>query len=310
MRRRLLCLCIGALVLTGCQFVQNPGAVSVIGRIQDGVAGTALNGYLVIQDGQGQWLTEQSISEGYFRVTGLTPGIYRLRFIVDGYQEKTVEISLEQNTYLDPIQLTPTTPSKPDPSSPSLTIVLDPGHGGTDPGAVAWDGPRMVRESDINLAISEILASQLRSAGHHVVMTRTSTNNIERTLSERAAMADWNKADLFISIHADASPTNPSARGSNSYVYWGAPQRTTRLAYLLQIHQEQTTGRSPNALGRVIQRGFTVTHQSRPAVLVETGFMTNTQELTLLQTHSFQEKIAQGLFQGIIAWAREQGLIF
>ena len=307
MKQRLLWLLITTFLLTGCLTPQNPGAVSVLGRLQDSSSGTDLSGYLVVQDSQGQRITEQSVTNGYFRVVGLTPGTYRLKFNADGYLEKTIDVDVHQHTYLDPVKLTPLVTQVP--AGPSLTIVVDPGHGGSDPGAVAWDGPKLVREADISLAVGEILASLLRSAGHHVVMTRTSTNNINRSLTERAAMGDWNKADLFISIHCDASPTNPSAQGSNSYVYWGANQRTTRLAYLLQVHLERTTGRSANSIGRVVQRGFTVTRQSRPAVLVETGFMTNAKELALLQTWDFQQKIAQGLFDGIIAWAEEVGLI-
>jgi len=91
-------------------------------------------------------------------------------------------------------------------------VVIDPGHGGKDPGAI---GPTGVREKDVNLDVSRRLARMLRERGIKVVLTRTADVFVE--LEERSRIANREQPDLFLSIHADAAP-RASAEGATTYV--------------------------------------------------------------------------------------------
>src|SRR4029077_7534913 len=100
----------------------------------------------------------------------------------------------------------------PEPAPPALTIVLDPGHGGAETGAV---GPGGLQEKDVTLQIARRLAAALpRLLSCRVVLTRESDTAIP--LDDRTSVANREKADLFLSIHANSSRA-PGARGSESY---------------------------------------------------------------------------------------------
>jgi len=101
-------------------------------------------------------------------------------------------------------------------------VVLDPGHGGKDPGAI---GPTGVREKDVNLDVARRLARQLRERGIDVVLTRTS--DVFLPLAQRSDIANGEHPDLFISIHADAAP-RASASGATTYLVKEAFQQSGR----------------------------------------------------------------------------------
>lgn len=177
--------------------------------------------------------------------------------------------------------------------SPSLrgrTIVVDPGHGGASTGA-SYGG---VRESALNLSIAQALAEELRSLGASVVMTRSSDKDI--SLADRAAMANRLKADLFLSVHCNVSPTNPSAKGVYT-AYHGSSAQSRRAAELLKNAMVSSAGvpdmgahdRSDLAVLRLTDM---------PAVLLECGFMSTPEELALLLQPEHQKALAQGAAYG------------
>ena len=180
------------------------------------------------------------------------------------------------------------------------TIVVDAGHGGSDPGAVTYLNSQLIKESDLVLDISNRLVSLLNEAGYNAVSTRSGDYNV--ALWRRVQLAYQHHADLFVSIHVDNNPPNPVIRGSNVYISPGANWNTYQLADQIQSSLEQTTNRPSNYLGRIIRQPFTVNMQSRPAVLVETGFLSNWSDLTSLQNPQFRYLIAQGIFNGIENW--------
>jgi len=100
----------------------------------------------------------------------------------------------------------------PRPGGVVRKVLLDPGHGGKDPGAI---GPTGLREKDVNLDVARRLARLLRRRGMEVVLTRTA--DVFVPLAERSRIANREQPDLFISIHADAAP-RASAAGATSYV--------------------------------------------------------------------------------------------
>ena len=181
------------------------------------------------------------------------------------------------------------------PSEPvnpqDFTIVIDPGHGGDRPGACYED----IMEKDIDLAVSLKLVTILQNCGYQVIMTRST--DVEVGLYERAGLANAAGADVFVSIHANAAENRPDYQGIYTY-YHPSSNRGARLAQAIQTPLCQITG--------AIDRGtkdadFVVLRETEMcAVLVETGFMTNHEELMDLNEDSYQQLVAQGIARGII----------
>lgn len=185
-------------------------------------------------------------------------------------------------------------------------IVIDPGHGtdpeGRDPGAI---GPTGVQEKDVNLAMAQKLAALLKQAGANVYLTR-SDEICPYTLSGRAYYANDIGADLFISIHSNAS-LSPEASGTSTYFY--APegtalgqQREERLRLATAIQNALVAVLGTKDLG-VREANFAVLRNTdMPSVLVETAFISNPTEEQLLNNPTFQAKVAEGIFNGISAY--------
>ncbi|MBC7325916.1 MAG: N-acetylmuramoyl-L-alanine amidase, partial [Moorella sp. (in: Bacteria)] len=190
-----------------------------------------------------------------------------------------------------------------EPSLKGSKIVLDPGHGtdpeGPDPGAI---GPSGVQEKDVNLAIALKLAALLKEAGVDVYLTRNGENT-PYTLAGRAYYANDVGADLFISIHANASYSSTAA-GTSTYFY--APpdtilgqQRVERQRLATAIQQALVASVGRQDLG-VKEANFSVLRNTdMPSVLVEMAFISNPTEEKLLASPAFQAKVAEGIFKGI-----------
>ncbi len=213
------------------------------------------------------------------------------------------------------------------------TIMIDPGHGGRDPGAVAGN----FKEKDIVLRMSKILGRKLEQKGFDVLYTRT--EDVFIPLEERTAMANSQKADLFISVHANAHP-NPNVRGFEVYYLNFAQsedakrvaarenavstQKISDLQYILtdlmlsskisesrelanKVHQDTMdsvggmfTDLSSNG---VRQAPFYVLMGAQmPAILLEMGYMTNQTDMRLMQNDDFMRYMARGLTRGVIAY--------
>jgi N-acetylmuramoyl-L-alanine amidase len=216
-------------------------------------------------------------------------------------------------------------------------IVIDPGHGGKDPGAI---GPSGLKEKDITLSIARILRDKLTKAGYKVVMTRDSDKFI--SLWKRIYIANRENADLFISIHANSSR---SRRASGFEVYYLAPasdEEARALAaaenYPLGIAEKipddtavqatiwdllysenrkdsiQLAKNIIRALNKKMgtrNRGiksanfYVLRGAQMPAILVEVGFISNRYEESKLKTWTFKNKIADALVEGIKNYERE-----
>ena len=176
------------------------------------------------------------------------------------------------------------------PKLDGTTIVVDPGHGGSATGAV-YSG---VRESDLNLAIAKKAAKALEALGAKVVMTRSDDRDL--TLTQRTDLANRLKADLFLSVHCNVSPTNSKATGIYT-AYHGSSRQSLALADLLRQTMMQSTGAAD--MGTHDRSDLSVLRTSRmPAALVECGFMSTPEELKLLQQEDYQQLLAQGIAQG------------
>lgn len=170
------------------------------------------------------------------------------------------------------------------------TIVIDPGHGGKDPGAIGSNG---VLEKDLILATSLAIAKQLEEAGAEVILTRKDDSFL--TLDERVAISNENHADAFISIHFN-SYDQQYVGGINTYYH----KKGKRLAYAIQRALSQEVKLRNRG---VIQNDYHVLRDNhQPAILIELGFITNTKELTTLQSEGYQSNVARAILIGLIEY--------
>ncbi len=176
-------------------------------------------------------------------------------------------------------------------------IVIDAGHGGTDPGALGYNsaGKIVARESEINLAISLLVGKKLEQSGIKVVYTRDSDEYIK--LQERSELANNINCDLFVSIHCN-SIENASINGTQVY-YHPSSELGTILAENIYKKVVEMTGLSP----KETQNGshlYVIRTTASPAVLVEAAFISNESDRKYLLSTSGQEKIAEAIYQGIM----------
>lgn len=171
------------------------------------------------------------------------------------------------------------------------TIVVDAGHGGVDLGACGRQG---TREKEINLEVSMRLKSLLEGAGAAVIMTRSEDDYIG--LYERAFMANYWFADIFVSVHTN-NQFNSSIQGIEVYHYPGRYESRLLAEKVLHGLSSSTGFRE---LG-VKRNDFVVIRETEmPSILVELGYLSNFQEESIIMTSEFREKAALGIFQGII----------
>jgi len=215
----------------------------------------------------------------------------------------------------------------------AATIVIDPGHGGRDPGAVGYSG---VKEKDLNLAVSKQLVKALRARGYRVLMTRNDDTFVP--LYSRANFANRVKADIFVSIHCNASlrkkasgfeiyflsekASDPGAKATarleNAVVALeGKPsKRNRRVQELLYSMAKNAFINESSALcghiRKVVRKGikmvrydvkqagfFVLKGTQMPAVLVELGFISNKHEERQLSRGTFQRKMVAAITKGI-----------
>ena len=233
------------------------------------------------------------------------------------------------------------TPSNAHPKR-DIIVVIDPGHGGKDPGATSAKGHR---EKDVVLSIAQLLAKRLkREKGFDARLVRN--DDFFVPLRKRVEVAHKHNADLFISVHADAAP-RLTASGASVYALseGGATSATARymaqrengvdllgatrllnlkdkdpmLAGVILDMSMNATIAASLQLGNTILgslSGITSLHQKRveqagfavlkspdiPSILVETGFMSNPRDSERLITARHQQAVAEGLFNGLIAY--------
>jgi len=170
-------------------------------------------------------------------------------------------------------------------------VVLDPGHGGFDPGAV---GPNGLTEAEVALDISLRAAALLQESGFDVIMTRSDDSFV--SLSERAEIANRAGAEIFVSVHSNAA-ARPAVGGLETYYGRGRESDSYYLARTMQnsmVNKLELTDRG------VKTDRFTVIRETEmPAVLLEIGFLSNLEEERLLRSSSFREKAAESIAEGI-----------
>lgn len=228
-----------------------------------------------------------------------------------------------------------------------FTLVIDPGHGGVDPGALG----RNAKEKEINLKVSKLLASMIEEEFPEVKIIFTRKTDVQIPLAKRATIANNANADLFISIHSNASK-NRSANGCETFtlgagssaeakaaamyenevilsednfeeIYKGFNPRSSESYIIFELMRSQDMEMSAE-LAQLVQNGmvknsklynrgvssagFLVLHKTiMPKILVELGFISNREEEKFIASESGQKKLARGIFEGFSEYYRLYG---
>jgi len=186
-------------------------------------------------------------------------------------------------------------------------IVLDPGHGGPDGGAVGGE----VVEKEIALNVAKKLRDYLQQQGALVLMTREtdrdlaspSTRGYSRRktedLRERTTFINKSNADLFISIHLNAIPS-PRWRGAQTF-YYGSLIENERLAKFIQAELRRNL-ENTHRVAKMIDTVYLLKHAKKPGALVEIGFLSNPDERELLASDHYQTQLAASIYKGVLRY--------
>lgn len=178
-------------------------------------------------------------------------------------------------------------------------ILIDPGHGGADPGKVGING---ALEKDINLQIAEKVKVKLEESGFQVHMTRTDDNITEgkrADLERRIALINEIRPTLVLGIHQN-SYTDPKIRGAQVFYY--SESKEAREA--ASIVQEELLSVDPDNTREIKGNSsfYLLKNSSAPTIIVECGFLSNEEEANSLILNEYQETLAQAICTGITKW--------
>lgn len=182
-------------------------------------------------------------------------------------------------------------------------IVIDPGHGGADPGKVAGDG---TQEKGINLKIAAMLQSFLEQGGAVVTTTRIQDEavgeNKREDLKRRVAIAN-DGADMFVSIHQNSFPQS-SVTGAQVF-YNKKSEESKRLAVFIQKRLRDVVDANNDRVAKANSNYYVLKEIDIPGVIVECGFLSNGREKEKLLTSEYQEKLAWAIYMGILDYYGE-----
>lgn len=193
--------------------------------------------------------------------------------------------SIDDQVYEYPVPPLPSPRERPE--SP-LLVVIDPGHGGRDPGATVGH----LREKDINLAVAQRIHRALRLQGLPVSMTRLADRFV--SLRERAD-AGVPPAQVLLSIHTDAAP-HAQATGSTVFVSPNASPKALLFAGCIAAELAQLP---IGARGIKPETFYLLHHTACPAVMVELGFLTHPEDRELLSCEEYQDRLAEAIARGV-----------
>ena len=186
-------------------------------------------------------------------------------------------------------------------------VAVDPGHGGFDGGFAPGDvNGSPCLEKDINLSISLLLKEKLEKAGYQVIMTRErdeglynegDSNKKRSDMQKRIGLINESGADIAISIHQN-SFFQESSKGAQTF-YYPTSLEAKKLAEMVleKIKEEVQDGN--HRVAKSNDSYYMLKNSKCPLIIVECGFLSNHEEAQLLTTPQYQEKITEGIFQGI-----------
>jgi len=188
----------------------------------------------------------------------------------------------------------------PEVKQNKFSVVLDPGHGGPDPGAIGIGG---IRETDVVLDVSKIVKKLLSEKGVKVRLTRK--NEVDLDLPPRVSFANNTNADIFVSIHANASRgKRRDINGLETFYFKG-----WRGRLLAKKIQKQILRVSPGSPDRGVKQGryYVIKNTKMPAVLVEIGFLTGRLDARRLEKITHRKRLAYAIAKGILEYLDKVG---
>jgi len=192
------------------------------------------------------------------------------------------------NIYIPTIS-TPTT---------NKVIVIDAGHGGFDPGAIGDSG---TLEKDISLAIALKIQELLEKNGTATIMTRIDDSDLGDTKREdmknRRDIRDINESELFISIHLNSFPQD---KYSGAQTFYPKDEKSKLLAESIQKNLKEVVDSTNERVAKELNDVYMLKNIKVPSVIVECGFLSNSEEEKKLQEDEYQSKIAWAIYLGVL----------
>lgn len=191
-------------------------------------------------------------------------------------------------------------------SGNGVTVVIDSGHGGSDPGKVGLHGEK---EKEINLAIAQKLKRNLEHRGIHVIMTRTDDNGLysegsankkREDMNKRVEMMNTSGAALAVSIHEN-SFTDSRYKGAQVF-YYETSEKGKILAQTIQQSLIENADSTNTRQAKENDNYYLLKKSKTPAVIVECGFLSNEEEAGKLCDENYQEKLAWAIHMGIMQY--------
>ncbi|MDC3041123.1 N-acetylmuramoyl-L-alanine amidase [Prochlorococcus sp. AH-736-B08] len=262
------------------------------------------NTRLVIEFTKGTYLTPLT-----WRMVGLDQNLWRIKLFTPKYSFKKIgegsvgkkkvnTATNKKSSYLNKsvyqsLQL-------PSIKRNKFSVVIDPGHGGPDPGAIGIGG---IKEADVVLEVSKIVEKLLSGKGVKVSLTRN--KEVDLDLPPRVYFANKTNSDIFVSIHANASRgKRRDINGLETFYYRG-----WRGRLLAKKIQKQILTVSPGSPDRGVKQGrfYVIKNTRMPAVLVEIGFLTGRIDARRLEKEAHRKRIAYAIAKGILEYLSQVG---
>jgi N-acetylmuramoyl-L-alanine amidase len=195
------------------------------------------------------------------------------------------------------------------PAGKELVVVIDPGHGGFDPGKI---GVNKVLEKDINLSISFKLKKLLEQDNIKIIMTREDDKGLYNAndrnkkridMQRRVSIINSSNALIAVSIHQN-SFSQESSRGAQVFYHQNSPNGKV-LAEIVQEQLKETLQDGNHRIAKSNGNYYMLKNTKCPLVIVECGFLSNWKEATLLKDDEYQQKVARGIYLGILKYLNQ-----
>ena len=206
-----------------------------------------------------------------------------ITYAFEGSDSKTLKVKIKQAKKEKTVITRPSSNNK----KASRLIVIDPGHGGEDCGAIRDN----IMEKDIVLDIAKRVEKLLLKKGYGVAMTRTKDETV--SLKERVDFSEARKPDIFVSIHVNSS-VKPEITGIETHYY-----RQESLNLAQTIHAAMASNIKSKDRGLFKSKFYVINHTTAPAVLLEIGFISNTNEREQLVSDKRKQATAEAIVEGV-----------
>lgn len=188
-----------------------------------------------------------------------------------------------------------------------IKIVIDPGHGGIDPGRLTLKSSHF-EEKDLNLIIAQKFGAYVTDLLQNVEVVYTRTSDISVSLDQRVEIANNENCDIFISIHCNANE-KPGVHGTECHIHNLKAKKSFRLAHLIDKEFKNRAGRHSRGIKDSDDREHSLQvlkFTKMTSVLIECGYMTNATEAAYLNSAYGQDILASALFRGLRSYLQEE----